>query len=443
MTNNSTLTQEEIKSRIDTLVPVFARAAVGDFSVDMEIPTVEDEFTPVLAGIQIMLDVIREKIAESKAINNRLLERMEETTALLRSIGDGVAVLDTEGRVVFLNLAGERMTGVKESEAVGQRWIDLVPLEDEPGNRISAVDRPFEAEYEIPNEAPVGEKTFYYVTKTGHRFPVRTTVSPVIFEGNRTGIIIVFRDVTRQKELEHLKDEFLSIAAHELRTPLGTMRWTMEALLKEEQEPLSPTLRAKLEKLSQNNILMISLVNDILSISRLTGEDTIKEDKKPTKLFSITQAVAKDLEPQALAATISLKVETTDPSLTEYSFLIDEAHFRQVIENLLSNGIKYNRPGGSVVVQFSQTDTDICINVADTGIGIPPEETEHIFERFFRGTEVSKTNIPGTGLGLYVVESYVKKWGGKISFESTTAKGTTFHLCLPKTESIVVTQEKI
>ncbi len=430
--------QKAIQVHIDTLVPIFARAAIGDFSANIDISKNEDEFTPILTGVQLMLEVIREKIEESNAINTRLKVRMEETTALLKSIGDGVAVLDTDGQVVFLNVAGERMMGIKESEVAGHRWVDLAPLQDESGALVPNDERPFEAKYVIPAEAPASEQTLYYVRKNGTRFATQTTVSPVIFEGKRTGIIIVFRDITRQKELEHLKDEFLSIAAHELRSPLGTMRWTMDFLrTKEEREKLPPEIREKIETLYTNNVQMIGLVNDILSIARLTAPETIKEDITPTVFTNVINTVISELEVEIAAHHLTIQFLVKDESLSGASFLVDETHFRQVIQNLLSNAIKYNRDGGTITVTLLQSASEVCIEVADTGMGIEEKDKEHIFERFYRSDAMDERGIPGTGLGLYVVQSYIKKWGAKISFESTVGKGTTFHLCLPKTEAAI------
>lgn len=432
-----------IKSHIDLLVPIFAKAAVGDFSSKITIPETEDEFTPIFVGIQMMLEVINEKIEAYQSLNDELFMRMEEKIAILRSIGDGVVVLDEKGRVTFLNASAELMLGWKESEVVDREWVQFVQLEQEDGTVVPQGERPFEATYEIPSEASHHEQTFYYVRKSGRRFPVRTTVSPIVFNGQKKGVIIVFRDVSREKEVEKLKDEFLSIAAHELRTPLGNMRWTMDMLLSEESDVLPQSIRSKIEKLYQNNIQMIGLVNDILSIARLSKLSNDKEipdsDQSTTPVVREIQSVIKYLQPEAQAREVTVQFGFKEADNPEVLLNINPTYFRQVVQNLLSNAIKYNTMGGQVNLNLKLADEGVCLEIQDTGIGIPEVDKPHIFERFFRAENVSETAIPGTGLGLYVVQSFVKKWGGKLWFESQEHRGSTFHVCFP--ENLIIPKQ--
>src|SRR5258708_5149615 len=209
MSDDLAIHQQRVREVIETFVPIFARASIGDFSQNVTIPQSEDEFTSLYVGIQIMLDVIREKITNLQTANEQLAERVEEKTALLQSIGDGVVVLDRTGIVTFLNRSGQNLIGYSEQDLLGHSWVESISLEKVDGTPVSASERRFEASSPLYSAESV---TYYYKRKGGSRFPVEITVAPVVIDSIRVGTIIVFRDIVKEKEIEELKDDFLSLA---------------------------------------------------------------------------------------------------------------------------------------------------------------------------------------------------------------------------------------
>lgn len=427
--NDLAIYKQRVLDHIEALMPTFAQASIGDFSQNLKIPEQEDEFTSLYVGIQIMLEVVREKIQSTEQINRQLQERIEEKTALLQSIGDGVVVLDREGKVTFLNKSGSQLVGWSESETLGKHWIDIVPLELVDGTAVPSDKRPFDLSPHPVGEQIMDTTTYYYVRKDRIRFPVSTTIAPIVIDGEKTGSVLVFRDVTKEKELQQLKDDFLSLTTHQLRSPLSTMRWTLESLLAE-GDKLSIGFREKLENVYRNNQTMIELVDDILSVSRM-GQGTLEEQKKPALLPSLLENALGQLKIEAARKHVVFSVEIKNESLKRKQYLVDATLLSHCIQNIVSNAVKYSNDGGAVYLVLDERDNQVCLDVKDQGVGISETDQPHIFEKFYRGQNVVQMNIPGSGLGLFVVRSLIKRWGGQIVFKSKENEGTIVTICIP------------
>lgn len=418
-----------LQEHLDELNPIFARAAVGDFSEDLPEPDHEDAFTSIQVGIQIMLDVIREKIEKYEEISQKFHARYQEKNAILQSVDEGVAVLDKEGKVTFINHAAQDLIGWIEQEAVGKVWTDLVPLERVDGTRLLPNDRP--ASWTHPSStAAISSETLYYVPKNGIRFPVSITSTPVVVDGATIGLVVGFRDLTKEKAVEELKEDFLSLATHQLRSPLVTMRWTLEALFENENKQIPPELRQKLDTIYQNNQHMIGLVNDILSVSRI-NQNRLLQQKQPGNLVKVLNNTLLQLQVEANHQQIKFDIKIEDEALNTRQFLIDAALLSHCVENVIENAVKYSKPGGVISIKLATNGEKVCLTVADQGLGIPEADKEHIFEKFYRGQNVAQLDVPGSGLGLFVVKSIVESWRGSISISSKENVGTTVTMCIP------------
>lgn len=418
-----------VANHINGLVPIFARASVGDFSQDVPLVDHEDEFTSLEVGVQIMLDVIREKIKDYEDVNRLLRERYEEKNALLQSIADGVVVLNKEGEVTFVNTAAQNLVGWTEAELTGHKWTDVVPLERVDGSRIDAQTRPLAVSYPVSTQNQINS-TLYYVRKNATRFPMSAALARVMLEGQDLGSILVFRDVTREKQVEELKEDFLSLATHQLRSPLVTMRWTMESLAEGMGPQIPDDVRKKIDIIYQNNQHMIGLVNDILSVSRI-NQGKILEQKQPHSIVRLVENIIAQMQAEAQHRQIKTVVKLEDPSLSEKRFMVDASLFSHCVQNVLSNAIKYGRSGTEVGIALSTREGKVCIVINDHGVGVPKADLEHIFEKFYRGQNVSQMDVPGSGLGLFVVKSILERWGGTIALASEENVGTTVTMCVP------------
>jgi len=355
--------------------------------------------------------------------------------AMLASIGDGVIIVDLTGKVTFVNQAAEDMLGWRSSDMVGKAISDFIPIEDEKGTRMSEQVRPMTMRLSDKKgmDRPIRSEArnvsgLYYVRKDGTRFPVSMSLSRVMLEDKIVGAIEVFRDITKEKEVDKAKSEFVSLASHQLRTPLTTISWYTEMILKGDVGQVVPDQKRYLEKVYQGNKRMIELVNTLLDVSRIEL-GTFRIEPKPTNIIALARSVLDEQKPNIEKKKLIVSQRFGDNVPT---FSTDPKLFRMVLQNLLSNAVAYTPPGGKIELSiFLDDKKSIGIQVSDTGYGIPKDQQSQIFTKLFRADNVRDKDSDGTGLGLYIAKSIVESSGGKIWFESEENKGTDFFVTFP------------
>jgi PAS domain S-box-containing protein len=348
--------------------------------------------------------------------------------AILASIGDGLVVVDKEGKISYINKSFEEMLGWKSHEIIGKSMVEVVPREDAQGVEVLFKER-------ILTQVLLGKKfvsnlnnPFYYIRKDKTRFPASSIVAPVVLKTKIIGAVEVFRDITKENEVDKAKTEFVSLASHQLRTPLSTVSWYSEMLLAGDVGEVTPDQKKYLEEIYRGNQRMVDLVNTLLDVSRIEMGTFIVESKL-TDIVKLAQEVIDEH-----------KLQIKDKRIKFFSYFgthiphirADPKILRMVIQNLLSNAVKYTPEGGRVEILISlEKDKSILLKVRDTGYGIPKNQQDKIFSKLFRADNVIGKDTEGTGLGLYIAKSIVEQSGGKISFESSENKGTTFFVTLP------------
>ncbi len=236
------------------------------------------------------------------------------------------------------------------------------------------------------------------------------------------------KQLEHEKEIQKLKDQFVFIAAHELRTPVTSINWWMEIILDDEKgKKLSPELRESLTNIMNSNQKLVHLVDDLLNVARIES-GTIQIKKADCDMIEIINSVIAEQELAAKAREVKIDFKNKSKKLKLFS---DESRLKQVMTNLLSNAIKYNQEKGTVTITADATDGFIEVAVKDTGIGIEKDEMKILFSKFGRVKNKITEKIEGTGLGLYVSKEIVKKLGGKIWAESEAGKGTIFSFKIP------------
>ena len=350
---------------------------------------------------------------------------------MLSSLGEGVIGVDLSGKIILINQAANLMLGWRQEEIAGTVLAETVPIEDEKGNLIAPEKRPMSAAFTkgLTTSTSVVDSIYYYVRKDKTKFPVAISVQPILLNGKVIGAVEAFRDITKEKDIDRAKSEFVSLVSHQLRTPLSAVNWYTEMLLAGDAGDVNSRQKTYLEEIHTGSQLMVDMVNTFLSVSRLEL-GTFAIEPEPTDIVALTQSVIVEQKPQIKNKKIKISVASKKIPLIN----ADPKLLRMVVQNLLSNAIKYTPKYGKVDFSLSldKEKKNVIMKISDTGYGIPQDQQDRIFSKLFRASNVKKKDTSGTGLGLYIVKSIVDRSGGKIWFESEEGKGTTFYVTLPR-----------
>ena len=367
---------------------------------------------------------ILEDVQEAKEEIGQEKNRLE---TILRSIGEGVYVVDADNKIVLFNRQAESLLVHKEADVLGVLAGEIFKIYNEKG------------ELQAKNgQSPVDEiwrsgradmvRGMELARQDGTRFPVIMSIAPILRRGDVAGGIVAFRDVTLEKEIDTMKSEFVSVASHQLRTPLSAIKWFLEMLIAGDAGAINENQKEFLDRAYESNERMIKLVNDLLNVSRMES-GKIKFEPKPTQLGDIFQSVITELTPLTRARNISIQSAFADAKLPEV--FVDPDKMRQVIMNLVSNAIKYTSGRGKIELFYERHPNELVFNIKDNGIGIPKDQQYKVFNKFFRADNVMKIQTEGSGLGLYIAKVMIESSGGRMWFSSQENKGTTFSFSLP------------
>lgn len=343
--------------------------------------------------------------------------------AILASLGEGMISVDMEGVILSVNRAFEKMLGWKQDEVVGKRLAEIIPREDEEGNKINIEERMLLQIFS--GSLPF----FYFVRKDKTRLPVNSVINPITIDQKIIGAVEVFHDLTREKVLEKLRMDFLTLAAHQLRTPLSGTKWLIETMKRGVLGPLNDKQRDYMNEIYGANERMIKLVSDMINVLRLeSGAATIK--KETVSVSDLGENLSVKTEDAVAKGKIIFR-----NALKNYKTVAietDAALLQSILECFVVNAVSYSQPGQEVVCDAKEEADAVTFSVKDSGIGIPKDEQERIFERFYRASNAKQIRPDGTGLGLYTASILADKIGAKASFESEEGKGSTFYLRVPK-----------
>ena len=381
------------------------------------------------------LSLENKKLSEAKIAMANLLEDLnsekeilfkEKTRneAILTGIGDGVFVLDKEEKVILFNPVAEKISGFSAKEVIGKEYSKVLKLIFEDSGEIN--DK-FIKDAMISGKIVKMANHTVLIKKDGGRVPVADSAASIKDKNGRIfGCVVVFRDVTREREIDKMKTEFVSVASHQLRTPLTGIKWFTELILKTK---LSPKIKDYVNQIAISNERMVRLVGDLLNVSRIETGKKFEIILKEVDIISIVKNIIKEQLSAAEQKHISLVCSADAPR--ELFLQVDELKIRQVFQNLLSNAIKYSKEKALIAVGCQRKKSEVVFFVEDNGIGIPKHQQNQVFSKFFRAENVMIVHTDGTGLGLYIVKAIVEAHGGKVWFESEEGKGTTFFFSLP------------
>jgi len=363
----------------------------------------------------INLEKQNEEIAWRKY--KRVSSDKEKTEAVIRSIAEGLVVVDHQGKVIMMNPAAEKLLGTSRKDKIGKDLLANLK-EEQLVSLVKGAEDKEEREIELVSQRDETKKV------------LRASSAVIENENGQTiGMVSVLSDITKQKELDQLKTNFVANVSHELRTPLVAIDKSISLILNKSSGEVSPA-QAEFLSIAQRNLKRLSLlVNDLLDLSKLEAG---KMEFKPQLLViekTIDEAIA-GLNTWAETKSIVLekKIQEGIPQVN-----IDSNRIIQVLNNLIGNAIKFTPNNGKITVEagFQSEKGEIEICVQDTGIGIPKENIHKVFDKFFQVSERMSTDISGTGIGLSIAKEIVELHGGRIWAESENGAGTRFIFTLP------------
>jgi two-component system, OmpR family, sensor histidine kinase VicK len=354
----------------------------------------------------------------------RIALEKQRDEILLESIGEGMIALDKDGSITLINNNARSMLNLGDGSVIGMAADKAFILSDDRGKPLSHTKRPdFQTLHtKQPQDTVV---SFHYADKKP--IMLHVNANPVTIDEAVAGAIIILRDVTREREVDRMKTEFISLASHQLRTPLSAIKWFTEMLLAGDAGKLKKEQQQFAQNIYDSSQRMIELVSSLLNISRIESGRIIIEPQ-PTDLSELINGIVNDLKAKTAEKEQSLII-SVHKELPKIS--IDPQLIGQVYLNLLTNAIKYTPQGGEITVFVSRKDDQVVSQVTDNGYGIPKHQHERVFQKFFRAENAVKVETDGTGLGLYLIKAIIESSGGKIWFESAEGKGTTFWFSLP------------
>jgi PAS domain S-box-containing protein len=334
-------------------------------------------------------------------------------------MSEGLVVTDNAGRLALLNPAALRLLEMDPGKLIGKDFITTAKLQEAESPGSSA-----------ETEKTSGGKKVYTLTqKSGHKASIMITSADIVQQGKVIGAIGIIRDITRERKIDRMKTEFISLASHQLRTPLSAIKWFTEMLLDGDAGKLSDEQQDFAKNISESTERMIELVNALLNISRIESGRIIIAPK-PTDLSELIAGIVKDLRAKTEEKHQTLIV-SVHKDLGKIN--LDPQLIGQVYLNFLTNAVKYTPKGGEISVFISRKGDDVVSQITDNGYGIPIAEQGKMFQKFFRAENIAKFETDGTGLGLYLVKAIIESSGGKIWYKSEEGKGTTFWFSLPMT----------
>ncbi len=347
-------------------------------------------------------------------------EERSKTQEIINNLTDGLLVFDKANYLALMNPRAEKFLTVKREELIGKQIKEFVSFE-QLKDLIDLIGE------------DIGVNLFRQEFKIREDFILELSTIPLMSSKLKIGTLLILHDISREKVVERMKTEFVSIAAHQLRTPLSAIKWTLKMLLDGDLGKISGEQSEFIAKTYQSNERMISLINDLLNVTRIEeGRYLYKPVLSDIK--TVLQFVINSYKEEGKKRNIKLELRGQKKKAPKV--LLDVEKIKLAFQNLVDNAIKYTMAGGKIVISLASNSKEVTVSVKDNGVGIPQDQQKRVFSKFFRGANVMKMETDGSGLGLFIAKNIVESHDGKIWFESKIGKGTTVHFTIPVKKAV-------
>ncbi|MBU6500738.1 MAG: PAS domain S-box protein [Patescibacteria group bacterium] len=364
-------------------------------------------------------------LEDVKAGRLKLEEAKATDDAFLENVSDGLVAIDTKWNIILWNKAATAISGWSSEETSGQSLRKFIRFvrEDDRVENISFIEDAM-----LLGKIKRAEHDNVLITKDGTDVAVSVSASPILDDKRKTtSVIVVFRDISKEKELQKTREEFASLATHELRTPVAVMKGYLSLLSDKKAGEITEKQKEYFGKMTHSNDRLLELINAMLNVSRIEL-GTLAVNPSLTYMPDVADEVISELTPPIKEKRLEIdkKYAENIPKVD-----LDTGLIHAIFQNLISNAIKYTPADGKIGIRIESDSFDVVTEVADTGYGIPQNAQAKIFGKMFRADNVAEKVPEGTGLGLYIVKSILDQTGGKIWFESEENKGTIFYFSIP------------
>lgn len=341
-------------------------------------------------------------------------ELLIKDAAIIDYLIDGLLVFDGRSKLSLINSCAEGFFKVRKEKILGKSVLELShfpgfrPLVSFLGGEIRKVSK---------KELKIREN-----------FILEVTTVPLKIKERKKGTLVILRDVTRERLVDKMKSEFVTLAAHQLRTPTSAVKWALRTLLEGDLGELNKKQKEMVEESYITNDRAIKLVNDLLDVAQ------IEEGKYLSKITlssieDVIQFVVDGYSKRIKEKKLKVELKKSKEGLPRV--MLDVTKMRTAIRNIFDNAVRYTLSGGKISIVLKGNKEEIEVQIQDTGLGIPLYQQEKVFTKFFRGANIMKVDTEGTGLGLYIAKNVIEAHGGRIWFKSEERKGSTFCFTIP------------
>jgi len=349
--------------------------------------------------------------------NEAAEEEKKKILAVIAYLTDGLLIFDKNNNISLINPQAEKIFNVESREVLGRSVLELShfpniqPLISFLGGGIREVSK---------KEIIIKENFILEVSSVS-----------MIVKKEKIGSLVILHDISKEKLIERMKSEFVTLAAHQLRTPASAVKWTIRMLLDGEMGEMTKEQKEAVEKTYKTNEKMIRLVDDLLNVAQ------IEEGKYLSRLVlsdieEVIQSVINFYGERIKQKNLKFKFQKSKEKLPQV--MLDEEKMIIAVKDILDNAIRYTPVGGRITISIRMRIEEIEIQIQDTGLGIPRNQQNQVFTKFFRAANIKKIDTEGTGLGLYISKNIIEAHGGRIWFKSEKGKGSIFYFTIPVKE---------
>ena len=402
---------------------------------------ISDYFGIAIGGIlaPIIGSNINQRIKPTKTeelmMNKASAEFALRSETVVDSISDGVIVIDERGNILLINPSAISLIGWGREDAIGLNVQSVLSLTDSDNNLLEGNDNPIIAS--LQKKTPLESKDYKIQTKFSGKFiPIMLSIN-VSTDDDGGSIIINIRDIEHDKAEGREQMEFISTASHEMRTPIASIEGYLGLALNPNTATIDERAKQYLDKAHEASKHLGRLFADLLDVTKLDDKH-VQARPEPVDVTSFVRESVEAFIPDIRAKGISYvfrpdMAKTGEKTINPVYYANTDTRFlKEAINNLIENAIKYNKPNGSIEANVTSRGNNVVVSIADTGMGVPPEDINHIFQKFYRVDNSDTREIGGTGLGLFISKQRIESVNGKMWVESEYQKGSTFYISIPR-----------